>query len=284
MESSAKSHASRSLGWIGDGVAPADSDLGSTNGRPETAHATALPKAGARIDDVTEMARRGTNIAMAVIGLILAAPFMLIIAILIRFTSRGPVLYTQKRVGHDRRNSHGRAARAVQDDDVLEFPGPRGRMTKENLRERDRGGRIFTIYKFRTMSVNADEDQVWASPDDERVTPVGKVLRKLHLDELPQLFNVLKGDMNVVGPRPEQPEIFERLARQVPQYRHRQLVRPGITGWAQVNHHYDRTLDDVRRKVELDLEYLQRRSAFEDLKIALQTVPAVLVGEEAQGW
>lgn len=144
-------------------------------------------------------------------------------------------------------------------------------------RRRDRGGRLFTIYKFRTMEPGDGGDpQVWATEDDPRVTPIGRFLRKYRLDELPQLFNVLLGDMNVVGPRPEQPEIFENLCEEINEYPERQRVLPGITGWAQVNHHYDRTVEDVRRKVAYDLEYIDRESALEDLKIMLRTIPAVV--------
>ena len=119
--------------------------------------------------------------------------------------------------------------------------------------------------------------QVWASKDDPRITRVGQFLRKYRLDELPQLFNVLRGDMNVVGPRPEQPEIFGQLRTAVEQYVERQRVLPGITGWAQVNHRYDESVEDVQRKVALDLEYIRSRSAVADLKIMALTLP-VMVG------
>jgi lipopolysaccharide/colanic/teichoic acid biosynthesis glycosyltransferase len=114
------------------------------------------------------------------------------------------------------------------------------------------------------------------------VTPIGRVLRKYRLDELPQLSNVIKGDMNVVGPRPEQPNIFLQLREQVDGYSRRQRVLPGITGWAQVNHHYDQTIDDVRRKVQLDLDYASRMSAAEDLRIMVRTVPVMLF--RTGGW
>jgi lipopolysaccharide/colanic/teichoic acid biosynthesis glycosyltransferase len=147
-------------------------------------------------------------------------------------------------------------------------------------RRSDHGGRIFTIYKFRTMRVAQDEEnQVWATEHDPRITRVGRVLRKFRLDELPQLFNVLKGDMNVVGPRPEQPEIFHRLRGAVRSYADRQRVLPGITGWAQVNHAYDQCLEDVEQKVAFDLEYIAKRSPAKDLKIMAKTVP-VMVGRK----
>ncbi|HKI94204.1 MAG TPA: sugar transferase [Gemmatimonadales bacterium] len=201
--------------------------------------------------------RRLLNVIVAGIGLVVAAPVMLLIALAVRLTSRGPVLYTQTRVGLDRRGDR---------------PAPHGIRRRENL-----GGRPFKIYKFRTMCVQERVDtEVWASPDDPRVTPVGRVLRKLRLDELPQLWNVLRGDMNIVGPRPEQPRIFVDLRGQIQRYEARQRVRPGITGWAQINQHYDRCLDDVKRKVAYDLEYIARQSLMEDLKIMLLTVPVIV--------
>jgi len=126
------------------------------------------------------------------------------------------------------------------------------------------------------------EREVWAKPDDPRVTSVGRVLRKLRLDELPQLWNVLVGEMNIVGPRPEQPTIFASLREQIEEYPSRQKVLPGITGWAQVNLAYDSSVDDVREKLSYDLEYIQQRSALEDLKIMLLT-PAVMLGRR-HGW
>jgi len=119
--------------------------------------------------------------------------------------------------------------------------------------------------------------QVWATRNDPRVTPLGRVLRQYRLDELPQLFNVLRGEMNVVGPRPEQPAIFARLREQIPHYQERQRVRPGITGWAQVNQRYDTSIADVQRKVALDLEYVARESVLEDVRILARTVPVVLL-------
>ncbi|HEX4633256.1 MAG TPA: sugar transferase [Gemmatimonadales bacterium] len=205
-----------------------------------------------------ERPRRLLNILVAVAGLVIASPIMLLVAVLVKLTSRGPVFYSQTRIGLDRRDPKVRAVHA--------------------RRSQDQGGQPFTIYKFRTMrvvEVGADA-QVWARPDDPRVTSIGRLLRKYRLDELPQLFNVLRGDMNVVGPRPEQPRIFDDLRVQVHGYQVRQRVRPGITGWAQVNQHYDNSVDDVRRKVQFDLEYIRRQSFSEDCKIMLQTVPVIV--------
>ncbi len=205
---------------------------------------------------VQERDRRALNVLVAALGLLLTLPLMIAIAVAVRLTSRGPILYTQTRVGVDRRGAgdetHGRA------------------------RRRDLGGRPFKIFKFRTMYVAKESRQAWATPGDQRITPVGRVLRKFRLDELPQLYNVLRGDMNVVGPRPEQPEIFADLRTQVDRYTWRQQVLPGITGLAQVSQGYDQNLEDVRRKVAYDLEYVERRSPTEDMRIMLRTVPVML--------
>src|SRR3989449_6639243 len=202
--------------------------------------------------------RRLLNISVAAVGLVLALPLMLLIGLLIKLTSRGPVLFKQTRVGLDRRAL--------------------SRMGGNTRRRIDLGGHPYTMYKFRTMYVDhrSTDRQVWAQPDDARVTPIGRLLRRFRLDELPQLFNVLKGDMNVVGPRPEQPAILVHLREQIEGYQRRQRVRPGITGWAQIHQGYNRSIDDVRRKVAYDLEYVRRQSAREDLSIMLRTLPVML--------
>jgi len=200
------------------------------------------------------------NIVVATVGILLVAPLLALIAIAVRLTSPGPILYRQDRVGHNRRRY-------------------RGRGRENRRRSSNAGGRIFTMYKFRTMRTVKKEGvsrEVWAGEEEDRITALGAFLRRHRLDELPQLFNVLRGDMNVVGPRPEQPGIFQELKSQVDGYPERQAVLPGITGWAQVNCRYDECLDDVRTKVALDLEYIQRRSPGEDLKIMLRTVPVML--------
>jgi len=206
----------------------------------------------------TEGPRRALNVVVALVGLAATSPLMLIIAVLIKVTSRGPVLFTQQRVGLDRRAPLPNAG--------------------NGRRATDCGGRPFTMYKFRTMRPeNGDSQrQVWATPNDPRVTSVGAFLRRYRLDELPQLYNVLLGDMNVVGPRPEQPAIARELRGVVDWYHLRQRVRPGITGWAQINQHYDASVDDVRRKVAFDLQYISRQSLLEDLRIMALTVPVMV--------
>jgi lipopolysaccharide/colanic/teichoic acid biosynthesis glycosyltransferase len=205
------------------------------------------------------IACRALNVAVACVGLALTGPLMLVIAALVKLTSPGPVFYRQVRVGLDRRASR-QTGDAAPD-------------------ERDAGGKPFTILKFRTMQHcdASKEQQVWATPEDPRITPIGSVLRRFRLDELPQLINVLRGDMNVVGPRPEQPQIVQRLRYSVSGYALRHCVRPGITGLAQTMLGYDQSVEDVRRKVALDLEYVRRRSALHDLLIMLRT-PSVMIG------
>jgi len=206
-----------------------------------------------------EGVRRALNVVVAALGLVVTAPLLAIIALAIKLSSRGPVFYTQTRVGLDRR--------------AVGVPAGNSR------RRTDCGGKPFRIYKFCTMTPAArpaEASEVWARPDDPRITSVGRILRLYRLDELPQLVNVLRWEMNVVGPRPEQPTIFARLREQIDSYGERQRVRPGITGWAQVNHRYDQSIDDVRRKLSLDLEYIRHQSLWQDVQIMARTFPVVL--------
>ena len=207
---------------------------------------------------------RALNFALSLVAIIALLPVFVLLAVLVKLTSRGPVFYLQERVGLDRRTPG---------------PGPHN-----HRRTRDLGGAPFTIYKFRTMHVDAERQSgaVWAQQQDPRVTPVGRVLRQYRLDELPQLFNVLRGEMNIVGPRPERPTIFAELRSHIAEYPLRQRAKPGITGLAQINHHYDRSLDDVRTKVSYDLEYIRRQSLREDLRIMLKTIPVILL--RRGGW
>ena len=275
---------------------------------------------------------RTVNVAIALVLLILLSPLMLLIAVAVRLTSSGPVIYKQVRVGRDRRgsslwtSSDRRSARdrrrlrgkignrrtgldirdrARQSDadrhlytqalamerrhnvdrrhhDAEHPPGDvtrRGRIATavHDRRTWNTCGQAFTMYKFRTMRVDAEADTgaVWAQQHDARVTPIGGFLRRCRLDELPQLFNVLRGDMNIVGPRPERPTIIPNLVDSIAYYPIRQRTRPGITGLAQIRHSYDRSIDDVKAKVRYDLEYLRRRSVFQDLRIMVQT-PVVM--------
>jgi lipopolysaccharide/colanic/teichoic acid biosynthesis glycosyltransferase len=201
---------------------------------------------------------RALNVALAAIGLILASPIMLVFAMLVKLSSPGPIFYAQARVGFDRRRRNWGAG-------------------AYDRRARDLGGRPFMILKFRTMAVDAEKNgAVWAVKRDSRVTRVGRVMRKYRIDEIPQLINVLRGDMNIVGPRPERPSIFSRLCDDIAEYPLRQRARPGITGWAQVNQAYDTSIDDVRAKVRYDLEYIERQGVAQDLLIMARTVPVMI--------
>lgn len=202
---------------------------------------------------------RALNVGIAVIALVLLTPVLVLFALLVKITSHGPILYSQTRIGEDRRR-RGVARPLVE------------------RRACDLGGRPFTIYKFRSMALDAEArgGAVWATRGDPRVTAIGRIMRSTRIDEIPQLLNVIMGDMNIVGPRPERPAIFSRLRDDITDYQLRQLAKPGITGWAQINQSYDTCLDDVKSKVRYDLEYIARQSVTEDLKIMLRTVPVMV--------
>ena len=183
---------------------------------------------------------------IAGIGLLIALPIMALVAILVRLTSAGPALYSQVRVG-----LHGEP---------------------------------FRVFKFRSMRLDAEAatGAVWAIKDDPRITAFGRFLRKSRLDELPQLFNVVKGEMSVVGPRPERPEFVTTLSEQIPFFPHRHCVRPGITGWAQINHKYGDTLQDTVTKLEYDLYYIKNLSPVLDFYIMFQTVKVMMLSRGSQ--
>lgn len=186
------------------------------------------------------------SVPLAAFGLIVMSPVMLIVAILVRITSPGPVFFRQTRVGLNDRN--------------------------------------FTLYKFRSMREDAEKatGPVWASKDDPRVTPIGRWLRKLRLDEFPQLFNVVRGEMSLVGPRPERPEFVAKLSEQIPYYSYRHCVKPGITGWAQINHKYGDTIEDAVVKLEFDLYYIKNLAISLDAFIIFHTLKVMLFSEMAQ--
>jgi exopolysaccharide biosynthesis polyprenyl glycosylphosphotransferase len=192
-----------------------------------------------RLREASWWMKRGLDLAGALLGVIAVAALTPILALLIRLDSPGPVFYRQSRVG--------------------------------------RGGIPFTVVKFRTMRVDAERpgEAQWASPGDPRTTRVGAWLRRMRLDELPQFLNVLKGEMSLVGPRPERPEFIERLEREIPFYRARLMVPPGLTGWAQINLPYADSIDAARAKLEYDLYYVKHRSLLFDLTIVLRTAGAL---------
>ena len=186
------------------------------------------------------------SMAIAVVAAVIALPIMALVAIAVRLSSPGPALYSQRRTGKN------------------DVP--------------------FMLYKFRSMYADAEAHSgaVWAKKDDPRITPVGKWLRKLRLDELPQLFNVLKGDMSIVGPRPERPEFVAELERRIPYYRQRHCVKPGITGWAQINHKYGDTIEDTIVKLEYDLYYIKNLAPALDAFIIFHTAKVMLLSRGSQ--
>lgn len=187
--------------------------------------------------------KRAVDLCAAAGGLAVLAPLLVVLAALIKLESKGPAIYRQRRLGLD--------------------------------------CQPFRMLKFRSMADQAEQETgpVWATPNDPRCTRLGRLLRPLHLDELPQLVNVLRGEMSLVGPRPERPELAEDLLATMPVYRKRLSVKPGVTGWAQVNQGYDRALDDVRRKLEYDLFYVKRCGPLLDAGILLRTIDAVIFGK-----
>ncbi len=186
--------------------------------------------------------KRALDILLAAAGMVLGLPVFLLTALLIKLESRGPVIFSQPRVGRE--------------------------------------GRIFRIYKFRSMREDAEKSSgpVWAGEDDPRITGVGRVIRKLRIDELPQLWNVLHNDMSFVGPRPERPYFVDELKRDIPFYTERLVVKPGITGWAQINYRYGASREDALEKLQYDLYYIKNISIFLDILILLRTVKVVLLG------
>jgi exopolysaccharide biosynthesis polyprenyl glycosylphosphotransferase len=186
--------------------------------------------------------RASEFIGALALGIVLL-PFEIVIALLVAITSRGPIIYKQIRVGEK--------------------------------------GKNFTLYKFRTMRVDAEKDGAqWASKNDARTTPIGGLLRASHLDELPQLWNVVRGDLSFVGPRPERPEFVTKLAARIPYYEARLFIKPGITGWAQINHRADITDADVIEKLQYDIYYLKNRSPILDWAIILKTIKSIFVNPE----
>lgn len=197
---------------------------------------------GFRLNPTFLLVRRLISTSVALTGLLLLLPFLPLIALAVKLTSPGPVLYRQKRVG--------------------------------------RYGLVFDCYKFRTMRADAEAEAgpTWAGDGDPRITPVGRVLRRTRLDEIPQLWNVLRGDMGFVGPRPERPEFVEWLSREIPYYHLRHIIRPGLTGWAQVRYQYGASLEESKEKLRYDLYYIKNISLSLDLLIVLHTIKIVLLG------
>lgn len=190
--------------------------------------------------------KRSASIVVSIVGLLLTLPLLPFIILAIKLTSTGPVLYRQKRVGRD--------------------------------------GAVYNCYKFRSMRADAEADTgpTWAADEDPRITRVGRFLRITRMDEIPQLWNVLRGDMSLVGPRPERPEFVNTLDKEIPYYNLRHTIRPGITGWAQVRYKYGSSIEDAKEKLRYDLFYIKNMSAGLDLLILLQTIKIILLGRGAK--
>ncbi len=223
---------------------------------------------------VNRFAKRSLDIVGAVVGLLLTSPLFIILPILIKLDSKGPVFYTQLRVGENRRKRDRRY--------YLQGGVTRDKRSRERRRE-DAMGRTFKVIKFRTMVPDAEKNSgpVWATKNDPRVTRLGNFLRKTRLDEIPQFINVLKGDMSLVGPRPERPNFVRDLSTKIKGYERRLEVKPGLTGLAQIENGYDTSLASVARKVKLDVEYIENWSLWTDIKILLKTVIVVFTGKGA---
>jgi len=195
---------------------------------------------------LTKFTKRLTGGLISLVGLTVALPVSLLTAVLIKLDSPGPIFYSQTRCGE--------------------------------------GDKLFVLHKFRTMTCDAEKGcgPVWATEDDPRITRVGRIIRKLRIDEIPQMWNVLKGDMSFVGPRPERPEFVEQLKKEIPFYGERHNVKPGITGWAQICHPYGACVEDAKEKLKYDLFYIKNMNAFFDLAIIFQTLKIVLLGRGAR--
>jgi sugar transferase (PEP-CTERM system associated) len=196
---------------------------------------------GFRTNPMREAAKRALDVVLSLAILAVAWPAMLATALAVRLSSRGPIFYVQERVG--------------------------------------RHGRTFTLLKFRSMVADAEarSGAVWAQKDDPRITPVGRFIRKTRLDELPQLFNVIGGNMAIVGPRPERPVFVGELAAKIPFYAQRHIVKPGLTGWAQINYPYGSSVEDARQKLQYDLFYIKNQSLLFDLSILFNTIRTVVL-------
>ncbi|MBL8862630.1 MAG: TIGR03013 family PEP-CTERM/XrtA system glycosyltransferase [Planctomycetes bacterium] len=188
-----------------------------------------------------ELTKRAFDLSMGILIFALTWPLMLATAIAVRLDSPGPILFTQERVGRD--------------------------------------GRTFVLLKFRSMRADAEKSTgpVWATQDDPRITRVGRIIRKTRLDELPQLVNVLAGHMSIVGPRPEREHFVAELAQRIPYFRQRHVVKPGLTGWAQINYRYGSSFEDALQKLQYDLYYIKNQSLIFDLSIVFNTVKIVLL-------
>lgn len=230
----------------------------------------------------TRLFKRLMDIAVSFTMLVLLSPLLLFLFVLVKLTSAGPAIFKQTRVGLNLRNQTKHDRRQLQVDLAeLDLEADR-RQPGSDRRDESGYGMPFTLYKFRTMTVDAEKNGAqFAVQGDPRVTKLGRFMRKTRLDELPQLWNVLKGEMTLVGPRPERPEFIEGLSKEIPNYINRLGLKPGLTGVAQIVNGYDNNVESFRRKVSLDLMYLQNCCIWNDIKILFKTIRVILTGSGA---
>ncbi|MBI1310429.1 sugar transferase [bacterium] len=232
------------------------------------------------LSPVTRAFKRLLDIAVSLTMLVLLLPVLLLVALAVRVTSCGPIIFRQTRVGLNLR--HEKVSKTDRRCEHYVVPDCLERRRGSDRRRESNYGKPFTLYKFRTMRVDAERNGAqFATKNDPRVTPIGRFLRRTRLDELPQLWNVLRGEMSLVGPRPERPEFIEELSNGIPDYLDRLGLKPGLTGPAQVINGYDNNIESFRRKVALDLLYLQNCCLINDVKILLRTIRVVLTGSGA---
>lgn len=233
------------------------------------------------ITPTTRVLKRAMDVVVSLSMLVVLSPLLALVALAVKLTSPGPAIFRQQRVGLNLRGGQVAKQDRRQSPDTL-IPPSDDRRQGVDRRAKANYGKPFVLYKFRTMRTDAEKNGAqFATEGDPRVTPIGRFLRKTRLDELPQLWNVLKGEMTLVGPRPERPEFMEELSDEIPNYLDRLGLKPGLTGPAQVINGYDNNIESFRRKVALDLLYLQNCCLWNDIKILLRTVRVVLTGSGA---
>jgi lipopolysaccharide/colanic/teichoic acid biosynthesis glycosyltransferase len=217
--------------------------------------------------------KRAVDVVIAIQALILTLPLWILITVAIKLDSRGPVILKQERVGLNQRRKQRREKKVMASVN-----------RSQERRVQFNHGRKFIMYKFRSMYEDAEKmtGPVWAGERDPRITRVGYLLRKTHLDELPQFINVIKGEMSLIGPRPERDVFVDELSKKIQKYHKRLYIKPGITGLAQVRQHYDSSLKDVKRKVHYDLLYMRRMCLMMDFKIIMGTILVMMTGKGAR--
>jgi lipopolysaccharide/colanic/teichoic acid biosynthesis glycosyltransferase len=216
--------------------------------------------------------KRALDIVFSVVALVFLSPLMLAAALAVKLTSPGPVIFSQERIGINRRSGDRRRSRR--------YLGPERR--SNDRRKAENYGKPFKMYKFRSMVADAEKGSpIWAKKNDSRITPVGALMRRTRIDELPQFVNVLKGEMSIVGPRPERAYFIAEIEKELPEFQQRLRTKPGITGLAQVEHGYANSVNEMHVKLDYDLQYIQDLKPQMELKILFKTVSVVFTGKGA---